>query len=355
MPNKLPLQLPLLVLFTLSVPCFADPASVVVQTATPQRGVIAQPVHAYGVVAASASNLVTVNLPYVAHITRMLVQAGQRVTRGTPLFVVQADPTAALGASQARSAATLADGELGRTQSLFDKGLATASQLAAAKKTVQDAHETLAAQEALGATLGSKTVKSDDAGVVLQVQAGNGDQVQAGAPILQLAGTGDASGVRGNVLLGVEPGDAARIRAGDSLTLHGLSTSLADAAIAGKVALVGASIDPQTQLVDLAANVPLTGTAFIPGTRVSAEIGTSSGTHWIVPRDAMLKDDHGAYVYQVTRAMKAHRVNVALAVENGARYGVDGPIDASEPLVVMGNYELSDGVTVRASQGSAAR
>ena len=44
-------------------------------------------------------------------ITQLRVQSGQRVTRGDPLFVVQADPAAALAATQARSAATLADGE----------------------------------------------------------------------------------------------------------------------------------------------------------------------------------------------------------------------------------------------------
>jgi RND family efflux transporter MFP subunit len=359
MPNK-PLLPGALLLLALSASCFADEPVAAVQTATPQRGALSQPVHAYGVVAAFASNLVTVNLPYVARVTRMLVQPGQRVARGAPLFVVQADPSAALGVSQARSAATLADGELRRTQSLFDKQLATASQLAAAKKAAQDAHETLAAQEAIGASLASRTIPSPEQGVVLQVQAGNGDQVQAGAAVLQLASASDASSTRGNVMLGIEPGDAARIHAGDAVALHGLSTSLANASVAGRVALVGASIDPQTQLVDIAANVPLTGTAFIPGTRVSADIEPSAGTHWIVPRAAMLEDAKGAYVYQIASGNKARRVNVALKVENGARYGVDGPIDAALPLVVTGNYELAEGMAVHvqpadAPHGSASR
>ncbi|KND59221.1 Membrane-fusion protein [Candidatus Burkholderia verschuerenii] len=356
MPNRF-IYVAALLCVALSNPLFADEPSVAVQTVAPQRGVIAQPVHAYGVVDASASNLVTVNLPYVARVMRMLAQSGQRVARGTPLFVVQADPAAALGFVQARSAATLVQDEMARTQSLYDKGLATASQLAVAKKAAQDAQETLSAQQKLGATLGDKTVTATEAGVVLQVQAGNGDQVQAGAPILQIAGSG---GARGNVMLGVEPADAARLHAGDPLTLNGLSTPLADASIKGSVVLVGASIDPQTQLVDVAANVPLTGTAFIPGTRTGADISTSEGSHWIVPRNALLKDGKGAYVYQIAKNKHAHRVNVALKVENGARYGVDGPLDAALPLVVSGNYELADGMTVRtqatpAEQGSASR
>jgi RND family efflux transporter MFP subunit len=359
MPNRTACLTALLCL-AISSSLLADEPSVAVQVIAARRGVIAQSVRAYGIVDASASNLVTLNLPYVARVTRMLVQSGQRVARGTPLFVVQADPAAALGVTQARSALTLAEDEVGRTQSLFDKGLATSSQLAAAKKAAQDARDTLIAQRTLGASLGDKTVTSPQQGVVLQVQTGNGDQVQAGAPILQIASDSNAASARGNVMLGVEPVDAARLHAGDTLALHGLSTALANASVEGRVALVGASIDPQTQLVDVAANVPLTGTAFIPGTRISADISISETTHWIVPRNALLKDDKGAYVFQLTRANKARRVNVELKVERGAQYGVEGPLDAALPLVVSGNYELADGMTVRVQalasrQGSAAQ
>jgi hypothetical protein len=48
-------------------------------------------------------------------------------------------------------------------------------------------------------------------------------------------------------------------------------------------------------------------------------------------------------------------VNVALKVEDGARYGVDGSLDATLPLVVSGNYELADGMAVRALAASPER
>lgn len=329
----------------------ADQAVVSVQTVRVQRAVIAQPVRAYGIVAASASNLTTVNLPYLARIVQMRVQAGQSVTRGTPLFVVQADPAAVLAATQAKSAVTLAQGELARTQSLYDKGLATQSQLATARKAAEDAQQALAAQNQTGAASGNKVVAAPVDGVVLQVSAAQGDQVQPGAAILQLAG-GNGKDARANVVLGVEPSDAPAIHAGDTVTLHGLSTSLARAAADGHVVLVGASVDQQSQLVNVGANVPLGQSAFIPGTRVSADIATRSGTHWVVPRAAVLKDDKGAYVFQITPQNKARRVAVVTQVENGDRYGVDGPIDGTAGLVVSGNYELKDGMAVRAGGGA---
>lgn len=333
----------------------ADPAAqpvVSVQTVRVQRATIAQPVRAYGIVAASASNLTTVNLPYVARIVQMRVQAGQSVKRGTPLFVVQADPAAVLAASQAKSALTLSQGELARTQSLYDKGLATQSQLAGAKKAVDDAQQALAAQNQEGVASGNKIVAAPLDGVVLQVSASQGDQVQPGTAILQLAG-GNSQDSRANVMLGVEPSEASGIHTGDIVTLHGLSTSLANTKVTGRVILVGASIDPQSQLVNVGANVPLGSSAFIPGTRVAADIATRSGTHWIVPRAAVLKDGKGAYVFQITQRNTARRVAVLMQIENGDQYGVDGTIDATLGLVVSGNYELKDGMAVHAGGGAS--
>ncbi|MDE1011670.1 MAG: efflux RND transporter periplasmic adaptor subunit [Paraburkholderia fungorum] len=329
----------------------ADQSVVSVQIVRVQRAVIAQPVRAYGIVAASASNLTTVNLPYLARIVQMRVQAGQRVTRGTPLFVVQADPAAVLAAVQAKSAVTLAQGELARTQSLYGKGLATQSQLATARKAADDAQQALAAQNQTGVASGNKIVAAPIDGVVLQVSAAQGDQVQPGAAILQLAG-GTVRYTRANEMLGVEPSDAAAIHAGDTVALHGLSTALAKSSADGHVTLVGASVDQQSQLVDVGANVPLEQSAFIPGTRVSADIATRSGTHWVVPRAAVLKDGTGAYVFQITPQNKARRVAVVTQIENGNRYGVDGPIDGAAGLVVSGNYELKDGMAVRVSRGA---
>jgi RND family efflux transporter MFP subunit len=331
----------------------ADAASVEVQTARVQRAAMAQPVRAYGSVAASASNVRTIDLPYVARITQLRVQAGQRIARGAPLVVVEADPAAVLAASQAKSALALAQGELARTQSLYDQGLATQSQLAAATKALQDAQQGLAAQDRTGVAAGAHTISSPVDGVVMQVTASQGDQVQAGAAIMQLADANAGKVAQANVALGVEPADAARIHAGDVVTLHGLSTALATSTVKGRIVMVGAAVDAQSQLVNVGANVPLEGTPFIPGTRVAADVDTQTATHWAVPRSAVLRDEHGAYVFQVTDQHKVQRVAVAVQVEADGQYGVDGALDGTRPIVVSGNYELKGGMTVRQSGGAA--
>lgn len=328
--------------------------SVAVQTVKTVRESVSQQIVAYGIVAAAGANAATVSLPYVARVTRVLVQPGQRVARGTPLFVVQADPAAVIALTQAQSAATLARGELARTQALYRDSLATQSQLAAAQKALDDANQALAAQGASGIASGAKTITAPAAGVVAQVSAAPGDQVQAGTALAQLVGANAGDAKTPNVTLGVEAADAAMIHPGDRVVLHALAASQPSIQESGQIAMVGASVDAQSQLVDVGASVPLAGTAFLPGTRVRAEIDAQPGTWWNVPRAAVLQDAKGSCVYQVFPGNKAHRVAVTVKVEHGDTYGVDGALDAARPLVVSGNYELEDGMTVRvAKQGDA--
>lgn len=332
--------------------------SVAVKTIRAQRGDIGQAVHAYGVVSTFAGNVESISLPYPVRVEQVRVQPGQRVTRGTPLVVVEADAAAIGAAGQAKSELALAAGELDRTKALFDQALATRSQVATAQKALTDAQQAYAQQEKQGVVSGPKTIVAPVDGVVLQIGSTQGDQLAAGTTMMQLAGLGGGPR-RANVVLGIEPADAAVVKVGDAVSVHGLSVAFERLAVPGRVVMVGGAIDPQTQLVDIGVAATLTGTPLIPGTRVGADVVTRSGTHWIVPRDAVVTDEQGACVYQVDASHKAHRVPVTIAVENDDHYGVDGALNASAPLVVTGNYELKDGMTVRdegtASAGSARR
>ncbi|GAB7539878.1 efflux RND transporter periplasmic adaptor subunit [Burkholderia sp. 3C] len=329
--------------------------TVTVELAHVTRGQASNQIRSYGVVAASAENAVTVSLPYVARVTRVLVQPGQRVARGAGLFVVEADPAAVTALAQAQSAAKLARDERMRTEAMLHDGLATASQLAAASKADTDARQALDAQARLGIAAGPHTVAASADAVVSQISATPGDQIQAGTALAQLVGVSagngnDAAKAAANVMLGVEPADAASLHPGDTVKLAGLSAR-AGAPVTGRITVVGASIDPQSQLVDVGAAVPLAGSALLPGTRVRADIAANSGTWWIVPRAAVLRDAKGAWLFQVSPDARAHRIAVAARVENEQGYGVDGPLHADWPIVVSGNYELTDGAAVRTTGG----
>ena len=327
----------------------AQGSTVSVSTVPVRQTVIAQPVSAYGAVSASGAAVQSITLPYTVRITTLRIAPGQRVSKGTPLMDVVADATATLARDQASTALSAARRDLVHTQALYDAHLATQSQLDAAQKTLDDAKQAEAVQQRVGATNGTQTIRAPFDGVLVQLNAGQGDQVAAGAVLGLLAHDAQRAQIP-NVVLNVEPSLAATIRPGDVVDVHPVAANLAGNAVSGKVATIGAAIDPVTQAVIVTAVVP-EGPGLIPGTRVSASIRTQPAQHWVVPRSAVLRDKNGAYLYQIDGLHRAHRIAVRPAVDAGDRYGVDGDLLKGAPVVVAGNYELTEGMTVTVAGG----
>jgi len=288
----------------------------------------------------TTGQVVAVSFPRAGQVARLLVVAGQRVAPGTPLATLASDPNAKLAYTQAVSAVDFARGELRRNQELFALQLATQSQVDASRKALQDAEANLAAQRQLGGDVGLATVSAPFPGVVTAVAVAQGDRIQPGAAILQLGHT-DFLRVR----LGIEPDDFHLVRVGMPLTLQPVDdrTKTVGASITESQGLV----DPKTQLVDALAEVPAGSASFlVPGMHVRAVIQVGRHLSWAVPRAAVLTDPNGAYVFQVAGA-KAHRVNVTAGEESQGMVPISGPIDPHLPVVVLGNYELQEGMQVR--------
>lgn len=331
-------------LATFSGSAAADAATVSVTALPVRQAVIAQPVSAYGAVSASGAAVQSVTLPYTARIAALRVAPGQRVAKGTPLMDVVADAAATLARDQASTALAAARRDLAHTRALYDTHLATQSQLDAAQKSLDDAVQAEAVQQRVGATNGTQTLRAPFDGVVVQLNAGQGDQVASGAPLGLLARDAQHAQVP-NLVLNVEPSLAASIHPGDVVEVRPVSANLTGGVVSGRVATIGAAIDPVTQAVVVTAYVPASP-GLIPGTRVSASIQTRPAQHWVVPRSAVLRDKDGAYLFQIDGLHRAHRIAVRPEVDAGEKYGVDGDLLKGAPVVVAGNYELTEGMTV---------
>lgn len=330
-----------------------------VQTVPVRQGPIAPTIQAYGSIDFAGSELATLSLPYAAQLTRLSASNGQPVRAGTVLAEMTADPAVAAAYVQATSTVKAAQDELRRTQALFREQLATQSQLAAAQKAVTDADATLAELQRQGASPGPRALTAPFDAVVMNVAAAQGDRLAAGAPIMQLGRRGSTGA--GHVSLGVDPSLAALVRVGAPVRVSPLNARAANAAnanagadtnagadpaFAGHVIAVRQAVNAQTRLVDTSVALdPSAGTTRLPGTAVGAQIELAPSVHWIVPRTALLTDASGAFVYQVANG-HAHRVGVTRQVESGSLYGVDGALAADAPVVVVGNYELADGMAV---------
>lgn len=320
--------------------CLAEGPSVLVSTAPLKRGRIITSITSYGVVAFDPRQTVTVSFPRSGRVARLLVTAGQTVGRHESLLTFATDPAALQGFRQAETALDFARGELARTERMAAQKLATLSQLAAARRGVADAESALDAQHRLGAERSEEVSRAPFAGIVASVTAREGDLVAAGVPLLQLARQGN---VRAE--LGVEPEDSGTIRTG--MTVRLVSVFDPRQTLTGRVAEVHGVVDPQTRLVEVIVRLPRARAAqLIPGTRLKGEIAVAAARGWLVPRQAVLHDAQGNYLFQVAGG-RARRVLVTTGGEQGGMVAVRGAFDPRLKVVVLGNYELADGMAVR--------
>lgn len=314
--------------------------SALVETVPLQQRSMANRISGYGTLMPEPGAVMNLNLPRAGRITELLVTAGQKVRKGDPLLILGPDPEGRMNYKQAQNAVTFARNELNRTKSLLSKQLATRSQVDSAQKALRDALESLKVQSTLGNGKQSSTLTAPFSGLVMSVAVAQGDRVQPGAPLMQLSRT-DFMQVR----IGIEPGDSQNLRPGMDAQIASVFDP--SKAVAGKVVQIDGQIDPATQLMQVTIRVP--GVGFLPGSRVQGTIATNPHTAFAVPRSAVLRDNDGAYIFQVVGG-KARRIAVHTGVEEGAWVEVAGKGLLKAPVVSTGNYELENGMTIRESR-----
>ena len=275
-------------------------------------------------------------------VTQLAVVVGDKVRQGQVLATLVPDPAVRQAYQAAVDAAALARRERDRQKQLLESHLSTQSQLDAADKALSDATNAVAALDEQGGGRGTSQLVAPFDGVVTTVSALQGDRVQAGASVLQV-GRDDLL----RVTLGIEPADRSRVRVGTPVTLRAAGAPESQPPLPLKVSEVQGSVDAKTQLVG--AIVVLSRAAapqFAAGMKAQAQLQVGTLQAVAVPRNAVLTDERGDYVFQVEGG-KAHRVKVTRRLDNGTLVAIDGLANLKLPVVVEGNYELEDGMAVK--------
>ena len=326
----------------------AQQPTVLVATAVVQKGTLDETVTAYGLLQAAPGASLNLSMPYAGQVLRLGVTPGQRVRKGQPLFDYGSDPGVRLTYQKAVSTLSLAKQEKAHIATLAAQKLATQSQLDQAETAVRDAQADVEEQQRLGGVDASQTIEAPFAGVVASVPAANGDHLQANATIMQLGEDG-----RLDAVLGVEPETASQLAPEMPVRLIALSHPAEP--VDAKILSVGGQLDPKTQLIDVVvAPAADAAIALLPGEHVSGQIAVGQLSGWIVPRESVLTDENGPYLFQVADG-KAVRIALSIVGGAGDRMAVNGPLDPRRKLVVQGNYELSDGMAVREEAGAGAQ
>lgn len=320
----------------------ANTPSVLIKSEPPRKQIMAETLTAYGSVTPSTGATENISFPRAGQITRLFVVAGQMIKRGQVLLEFSTDPNAEALYHQAKTTEEFARSELKRVEDLVARQLATQSLLAATRKILQDAQANLAAQKNIGGGMATQQVKASFDGVVSLLSVQQGDRVLAGIPVLQFS-----KGGKLRATLGIEPEDIARLRVGMPVQIFSVFGN--QPGVAAKLLQIHGVINPLTRLVDVDIELQGTPIGLLPGMQVRGTVTLASKEFWVVARSAVLRDEQGGFLFQVRDGL-ARRVAVTVAIENNDRVAVSGALDSALQVVVSGNYELQDGMTVRESK-----
>lgn len=307
-----------------------------VRTMRVQQGRLPIEVTAYGSAASSPSSSVTLSVPSDGQVKTVQTTLGAAVRQGQVLMAFRLSATAMSSYQQAQSSLRLAELDAARIERLFAQQLASNDQKAQAQKAVSDARVALMALDHEQMGLTERLVTAPFDGVVTALPVGAGDRVAAGVPLLTL---GRLQGMV--VTVGLEPSSSRGVKAGQRVHLQALDGTTG--VIEGRVLRVAHALNPRTRLIE--ADLAPVGEV-VPGTAFRAAIETGEQPGWLVPAQAVLRDEQGDAVYQSAQG-RARRVVVQVLGGDVHTKVVSGTLDANAPVVVEGAYPLSDGVALR--------
>jgi RND family efflux transporter MFP subunit len=306
-----------------------------VTTVAPRQGSATRWLTAYGSAMPAANGTETLSVNQPGQITRYYVTQGASVRAGQPIVAFATAPAALSGYEAAVTTLATARRQRDTTARLLTQQLATTDQLAQAEKAVADAKAALAAQQRDGAGTAARTLRAGFDGVVTAIPAAPGDRVQPGAPLATIARNGAMI-----VTAGIDPGERATIAVGRPARLTRLGGG---PMITARILRIDGQLNPVTHLVDV--DIAFPAGVLMPGEPIRAELAAGEATGWIVPHQAIATDGASPHVFQLANG-KARAVPVAIVQANARQDVVTGPLAPSEPLIVDGAYQVSDGDSV---------
>jgi len=319
---------------------WSQPSGVLVETAPVQAKAVGETLLAYGVLEPDPDQVLSLSLPHGGLVNRIWIGLGQRVTAGDKLIELVTAPDARMQFLQAQSAVDYAQRDLERQRRLLDEQLATKAQVDAAQKGLRDAQATAAALRERGMDVAVETLRTPIDGIITRLDVAQGQRIQADSTAMLIAAEKHLV-----ARLGIEPEDLERLHSGLPISLS--PVFVPEIRVETQLRQVHGMINPSTHLVDVLAPIPQKQTdSLVLGSRVSARIRLPTHQALVVPRSAVLRDGKQAYLYLVKKGA-AHRVEVSTGIEQGTEIEVSGALAAEDTVVVLGNYELRDGMSVR--------
>jgi membrane fusion protein, multidrug efflux system len=323
--------------------------SVEVQTTPLRQKQVSDPVSGIGAVTASDEATTDISFLHAGQVASLDVQTGERVSKGQKLAQLTADPAALQNFDRAVATLNFARQDLERMRTLLAQHLATNAQVAAAQKAYDDAMAAVATERKLGDDKPLELVSAPFDGFVVKLMVALGDRLQPNTPLMKLARTD----IGARIAVGLPADEASRVAPGMDATITSVMNTKPQQMMA-KVGGVSGSVNPVSRLIDVWLTLANAADRVAEGTTVRVSIVVAQHPGWVVPRQAVLRDAKGAYIFLVD-GEAAHRVEVQTGIETDDETEISGAFDPGKPVVVQGNYELQDGMKVHGPSSAPSK
>ncbi len=328
------------ILICLAIPCFLSANDIVVpvKVARIENKTLSNYIDVYGTIIPAPGAIDVISVPYESYINKLMVNNGQMISKGDPLIKIEPSKNTYLGLLEASNSYKSAQQNLKHMQELLDLKLATNDQFLNAKLKYQQAKAALENFKREGVK-GPTVVSADTNGIIKLVNVHQGSIVASGKPLIQIV-----SQNRFEVKMGIEAEDIHKLKIGQHVLLSHVYEE-SPSAVIGKIRKLSYAINPSSKLVDIFVSIPQ-HTSFLLNEFVQGSIKVLSEKGLVVPRSAILRKDNRFYLFTVEND-HAVKHDITIEIENDKEVLVKSrTLKSDEPVVILGNYELSQGMKV---------
>jgi len=216
----------------------------------------------------------------------------------------------------------------------------TQAVLADVRAAQAQREQSVGALETAEGLLAFTRVSAPVSGVVGRIMANTGEMVSAGAPLLEVLNLNSLQ-LRGRTPLSelgsLAIGDTARVKV----------DGLAERIFEGRVAVVGADVDTETNTGEVVVWLENAQHVLKEGAFATATIATAGVERVTVPAQALVSEEAEQFVFVADADDVARKVAVTVGRRQGDMAEIVSGLKAGERVVTVGAFGLEDGVKLR--------
>ncbi len=291
-----------------------------------------------GAVEPRIGHVALLSAPAPTRVIQVFVSAGQKVSRGSTLVVLD-QSSLRESARSAEAALTAAERSDERARSLTEAGILPRKDLEQANADLAKARADVVTQRRL---LQLSVLRAPISGIVTKMNAVLGAAVDTNQPLIEIS---DPTAV--DIILTVGPSDAATVHPGAKVNLRSGEKSTGEVVGVGTVIDVAGTVDSASRSVSVRIRAASTRRPLRLGETIYGEITLATRENAVIaPLEALVPDGDGFKVFVVDPKGIAHSRPVVVGGRTDKIAEIMSGLTGGESVVTYGAYGLEDSVKV---------